>query len=82
MAKTKTKVVKEPQVVVEEPQVVKQPKVEVKKPQVPTWEIKDRMYILKGNKQPLVYKIPSKHSGKNPLLYFSSQVQNKQLLPF
>ena len=72
MEKTK-KVVKEPQVVVEEPQVVKQPKVEVKKPQVPTWEIKDRMYILKGNKQPLVYKIPSKHSGKNPLLYFDKE---------
>ena len=72
MEKTK-KVVKEPQVVVEEPQVVKQPKVEVKKPQVPTWEIKDRMYVLKGNKQPLVYKIPSKHSCKNPLLYFDKE---------
>tara|TARA_R100000152_G_C6778907_1_gene210001 strand:+ start:158 stop:994 length:837 start_codon:yes stop_codon:yes gene_type:complete len=72
MAKTK-KVVKEPQVVVEEPQVVEQPKVEVKSPQAPTWEIKDRMYILKGNKQPLVYKIPSKHSSKNPLLYFDQE---------
>ena len=44
MAKTKTKVVKEPQVVVEEPQVVKQPKVEVKKTSAPKWELKDRVY--------------------------------------
>ena len=45
MAKTKTKVVKEPQVVVEESQVVKQPKVEVKKTSAPKWEIKDLLFI-------------------------------------
>ena len=53
MEKTR-KVVEEPRVVVKKPQVVEQPKVEVKTPQTPQWEIKDRMYVLKGNKQPLL----------------------------
>ena len=60
MAKTKTKVVKEPQVVVEESQVVKQPKVEVKKTSAPKWEIKDRVYRLKGKKRPVVYIMRSR----------------------
>jgi len=44
-------------VVMEEP-VVKTPKVEVK-PQKPKWEIKDRMYLLKGGKKPLSRSIQS-----------------------
>ena len=63
MAKKKqTKVeVETPQVeetvVMEEP-VVKTPKVEVKS-QKPKWEIKDRMYLLKGGKKPLSRSIQS-----------------------
>ena len=63
MAKKKqTKVeVETPQVeetvVMEEP-VVKTPKVEVKS-QKPKWEIKDRMYLLKGGKKPLSRSIKS-----------------------
>ena len=63
MAKKKqTKVeVETPQVeetgVMEEP-VVKTPKVEVKS-QTPKWEIKDRMYLLKGGKKPLSRSIQS-----------------------
>tara|TARA_R100001509_G_scaffold74796_3_gene41824 strand:- start:20547 stop:21299 length:753 start_codon:yes stop_codon:yes gene_type:complete len=34
------------------------------------WEIKDRLYKLKGTKQPLTYRISSKHSSQSPLLYF------------
>jgi hypothetical protein len=60
MAKTKTKVVEEPQVVVKEPQVVKQPKVEVKKTSTPKWEIKDRVYKLKGKSKPVVYIMRSR----------------------
>ena len=38
--------------------------------QKPKWEYKDRLYTLKKNKTPLTYVIPSKHSGKNQLLWF------------
>jgi len=27
-----------------------------------SWEIKDRTYLLKGNKEPLTFTIPSKHT--------------------
>ena len=37
------------------------------------WEIKDRLYTLKNNKQPLVFTIPSRHSQKAPLLWFDEE---------
>ena len=40
------------------------------KPTKPEWEIKDRIYYLKGNKSPLTLTIPSKHTRKHSLLYF------------
>lgn len=40
--------------------------VEVKQPE---WEIKDRVYFLKG-KSPLTLTIPGKHTAKHALLYF------------
>ena len=40
------------------------------KPTKPTWEIKDRVYYLTGNKTPLTYTIPGKHTRKHALLYF------------
>jgi hypothetical protein len=40
------------------------------KPAKPTWEIKDRVYYLKGRKTPLTHTIPSKHTRKHALLYF------------
>ncbi len=42
-------------------------------PKKPTWEIKDRLYTLKGTKKPLVFTIPSKHSAKKPLLWFDKE---------
>ena len=45
------------------------PKQEVK-PTKPSWEIKDRVYYLKGNKSPITFTIPSKHTRKHALLYF------------
>ena len=41
------------EVLVEEPVQVK--KVEDKKPQKPTWEIKDRTYLLLHDQSPLTY---------------------------
>ena len=40
------------------------------KPTKPTWEIKDRVYYLKGNKNPLTLTIPGRHTRKHALLYF------------
>jgi len=36
----------------------------------PTWEIKDRLYQLVDEKQPLVFTISGKHSSVSPLLYY------------
>ena len=48
------------------------PKKEVK-PAKPSWEIKDRVYYLKGNKNPLTLTIPSRHTKKHSLLYFDKE---------
>ena len=60
MAKKKqTKVeVEEPQIQ-EEVQVVEQPKARERKKPTNEWEIKDRMYLLKGGKKPLSRSIKS-----------------------
>ncbi len=43
------------------------------KPAKDTWEIKDRIYYLKGNKSPLTFTIPGKHTKKHALLYFDEK---------
>tara|TARA_R110002050_G_scaffold160708_2_gene290098 strand:- start:7727 stop:8554 length:828 start_codon:yes stop_codon:yes gene_type:complete len=45
------------------------PKVE---PTKPSWEIKDRMYIVVGQ-APLTLTISSKHTARHPLLYFDKE---------
>ena len=50
--------------------------VEVKtapKPTKQTWEIKDRVYYLTGEKSPLTLTIPGKHTRKHALLYFDEK---------
>ena len=42
----------------------------IKKEIKPDWEIKDRVYYLKGDKNPLTLTIPGKHTRKHSLLYF------------
>jgi hypothetical protein len=37
------------------------------------WEIKDRIYYLTTNKQPLVFTIAGRHSTKRPLLWFNKE---------
>ncbi len=39
----------------------------------PSWEIKDRVYYLKGSKNPLTLTIPSKHTKKHSLLWFDKE---------
>lgn len=45
-----------------------------KKPAKPEWEYKDRTYVLKGRKTPLVYAMNSKHTQRKPLLYFDKKL--------
>ena len=52
------------------PQQVNAVYVEPVKPSEPTWEIKDRIYYLRGNKNPLTLTIPCRHTRKHSLLYF------------
>lgn len=45
-----------------------------KAPAKPVFEFKDRTYVLKTGKSPLVYSLPSKHSARKPLLYFDKEL--------
>jgi hypothetical protein len=37
-----------------------------------SWEMKDRIYYLKSDNQPVVYVIPSRHTRRAPLLWFDT----------
>ncbi len=63
--------------VVEAP-VVKKPKA----PSKPSFEIKDRTYRLKGNKSPLTFTIPSKHTRRHPLLWFDAKKESQRELRY
>ena len=41
---------------------------------VDTWEYKDRHYYLTGDKEPLTYTIPSRHTRKYPLTWFDPEI--------
>ena len=55
------------------PQKTVKAKTVEKKPSKPEWEIKDRIYYLKGNKSPLTLTIPSRHTRKHELIYFNAK---------
>ena len=46
------------------------------------WEIKDRLYTLKGNKKPLVFTLPSRHSLKRSLLWFDPETKTQRELRY
>ena len=68
---------KKEEVVVEETIVETKPIKKETKVKKPEWEVKDRVYYVKGKKQPLSLRIPSKHTKKHSLLWFDKQ-NNKQ----
>ncbi|NDG53986.1 MAG: hypothetical protein EBY39_13360, partial [Flavobacteriia bacterium] len=37
------------------------------------WEIKDRTYLLKGNKTPITFTLASKHNSRTPLMYWDEE---------
>ena len=64
--------------VVEEPVAVAEPKKEAPKVVKPEWEVKDRTYLLKGNKTPFTLTIPGKHTRKHALLWFDPKTQKQR----
>jgi len=54
------------------PQKTVKAKTVEQKPSKPEWEVKERVYFLKGNKSPLTLKIPGRHTKKHALLYFDT----------
>jgi hypothetical protein len=46
------------------------------------WEMKDRHYYLTGNKSPLTYTIPSRHSERVPLLWFDEEKGEQRALRY
>jgi len=46
------------------------------------WEIKDRNYQLKGNKEPLTFTLKSRHTEKYPLTYFDETLGSQRALRY
>ena len=47
-------------------------------PKKPTWEIKDRTYILKGDTTPLRYILQARNSRRSPLLWFDEKTAEQK----
>jgi hypothetical protein len=58
------------------------PKNERPQTKKPEWEIKNRVYYLKGKKSPLTLTIPGKHTRKHALLWFDSEKQKQRELRY
>jgi len=55
--------------------------VEVKKPK-DSWEIKDRTYVLTGDKSPITYTLASRHHSKNPLMWWDESKNEERELRY
>lgn len=67
----------------EQSEYIEQPKVKIK-PEVvkPTWEVKDRTYILTGTHSPLTYTIQTRHSARFPMLWFDKETGEQKELRY
>lgn len=67
----------------EQSEYIEQPKVKTK-PEVvkPTWEIKDRTYILTGPHSPLTYTVQTRHSSRFPMLWFDKETGEQKELRY
>ncbi len=46
------------------------------------WEIKDRRYVIRGDRNPLTFTIKSRHTEKYPLLYFDPDNNTQRALRY
>jgi hypothetical protein len=63
---------------VNEPTLVIDEKKYAKKDSVPTWEIKDRTYLLADNNSPITYTLQGKHTLRYPLLWFDKKTGQQE----
>jgi len=82
MAKKATKAEETIEVATQEVAVKTAPVQKTQKPTKPSWEIKDRNYYLTGNKSPLTFTIPSRHTVKHSLLYFDKELGSQRELRY
>ncbi len=66
----------------QEPEIVTAPPKKQEKIIVDSWEVKPRTYLIKGRKQPLTLTIPSRHTRRNPLLYFDADKKMQRELRY
>lgn len=67
----------------EQDEIVEQPKVKTKQePVKPTWEIKDRTYVLTGTHSPLTFTIQTRHSSRFPMLWFDKETGEQKELRY
>ena len=78
MAKKK----KQEEVVVEEVAVATPKPTAIKPVKKDNWEVKDRTYILTGNKEPLTFTIPAKHTRRHPLLWYDTDKNEQRELRY
>lgn len=52
------------------------------KPVKPSWEIKDRTYILSDSHSPLTYTLQSKHTSRYPLIWFDKETGQQEELRY
>lgn len=61
---------------------IEQPKVKTKEVVKPTWEIKDRTYILTGAHSPLTYTVQTRHTSRFPMLWFDKETETQRELRY
>lgn len=66
----------------EQQEYIEQPKVKTKEVVKPTWEIKDRTYILMGMHSPLTYTIQTRHTSRFPMLWFDKETETQRELRY
>ncbi len=72
------KKIKKEEVVIDIPTAVMEPPKKEKITPKDTWEVKDRTYVLTGDKTPLTYKIPSRHTTRHALLWYDPKTREQR----
>jgi len=63
-------------------ETVEKPVTVKKEQQKPTWEVKDRTYILSESHSPLTYTLQGKHTLRYPLIWFNKETGEQEELRY
>lgn len=67
---------------VNEPTLVVDDKKYAKKDSKPTWEIKDRTYLIADSHSPITFTLQSRHTARYPLLWFDKETGQQEELRY